>query len=458
MGVNCVWGLKFLTIGYSVEDIGVLPGDNESRGIALNALPNRNQVAGTSGIDHAILWEHQMASAPVLIDLEGLSFQAAPISAALGLNNQFPSAVVGFHALNPNVPIPILWELSGRTSLPTLGGGTGQAYSVNNSMVIIGWSSNAAGEKRACRWIRGVTGWGVEDLGTLGGSNSEARRVNEVGNIVGAADDASGVSHAFRWTLLGGMQDIHSGAGSTIALGINAHDEVVGDLQVGANESAFHWSQSTGLQILAGLAGANVSFATAINDSGLIVGRSVANGPHAVIWYSDQVVRLTDQLIANPGWNLVQADSINNRGQITGFGTAPSGQSRGFLLTPIKVPVPYEFCYLDVSQWERTLPNLVTSPILSDGGGIVVSPDGRVVHVRPPRPDPLSYVGNETSTANQLRALLEDRVSRLGEQSTLTQRVSEISSQIYREIREELMSLGKQVGENWQDRQGHAEL
>jgi probable HAF family extracellular repeat protein len=395
-----------------------------------------------------------MGSPPVLIDLEGLSLQAAPQSAALGLNNQFPSAVVGFHGSAPNQPMPVLWELSGRTPLPTLGGGTGEAYSVNDSMVITGWSSDPAGAKRASRWIRGATAWQVEDLGTLGGASSEARRINSVGSIVGGADDASGVSHAFQWTLPGGMQDIHSGAGSTIAFGVNAHDEVVGDTLIGANESAFHWSQSTGMQTLPGLPGANVSFATSINDSGLVVGRSVANGPNAVIWYGGQVARLTDQLIANPGWQLLQADSINNRGQITGFGAAPSGHVRGFLLTPIKMAVPYEFCYLDIPQWEQTPAFLVSPPILSDGGGIVVGPDGRVLHFKPPRPDPLPFVGNEISTASELRVLLEGRASRAEGQS-LTRTASAIAAEIYKEIREELISLGKQVGENWQDRQAH---
>ena len=36
------------------------------------------------------------------------------------------------------------------------------------------------------------------------------------------------------------------------------------------------------------------------------------------------------------GWILVHATAINDSGQIAGYGTAPYGNTRAFLLTPLK--------------------------------------------------------------------------------------------------------------------------
>ena len=189
----CVLTFVSIVVGYTIESIGVLSGDNESRGFDLNELPVR---AGCRNVGrHACgAMEHQTSLPAILIDLENISFQGAPTSVALGVNNLFPSAVVGSHTIAPNQPTPVLWELSGRTTLPTLAGGAGgigEATGVNGAKVIVGWSRDASGTKLACRWTA-TPGWTVQSLGTLGGPSSSATRINEIGTIVGRADVAAG--------------------------------------------------------------------------------------------------------------------------------------------------------------------------------------------------------------------------------------------------------------------------
>jgi probable HAF family extracellular repeat protein len=52
-----------------------------------------------------------------------------------------------------------------------------------------------------------------------------------------------------------------------------------------------------------------------------------------------QTMQDLNSLIAPaPGWTLVEATAINDRGQIVGFGVNPDGQGRAFLLTPTPEP------------------------------------------------------------------------------------------------------------------------
>jgi hypothetical protein len=58
------------------------------------------------------------------------------------------------------------------------------------------------------------------------------------------------------------------------------------------------------------------------------------NAPHAFIWTSIGGMKDLNSLIpSNSGWVLINANSINTLGQITGYGTV-GGQNHGFLLTP----------------------------------------------------------------------------------------------------------------------------
>jgi probable HAF family extracellular repeat protein len=57
---------------------------------------------------------------------------------------------------------------------------------------------------------------------------------------------------------------------------------------------------------------------------------------------------LTDlnSLVPGSGWTLESATAINDSGQIVGMGTNPAGQGDAFLLTP--VPEPCTLALLDI--------------------------------------------------------------------------------------------------------------
>jgi uncharacterized membrane protein len=139
----------------------------------------------------------------------------------------------------------------------------------------------------------------MKDLGTLpGGVTSMANAINSSEIIVGQSDGtrANGHWHAVLWNVSGTIRD----------LGV--------------------------------LKGGTYSIAFGVNDSEVVVGYGniANNAAHAMIWTSSHGMRDLNSLIpASSGWTLINANAVNNVGQITGYGTH-KGHNRAFLLTPVK--------------------------------------------------------------------------------------------------------------------------
>ncbi len=137
----------------------------------------------------------------------------------------------------------------------------------------------------------------MTDLGTLrGGVTSMANGINTSGVVVGQSDGdrTSGHWHAVKWDATGKIKD----------LGV--------------------------------LKGGTYSVAFAINDSGVVVGyaNTSTNAPHAIVWTSSEGMQDLNALIpADSGWTLINANAINNVGQITGYGSI-GGHNHAFVLTP----------------------------------------------------------------------------------------------------------------------------
>jgi probable HAF family extracellular repeat protein len=92
-----------------------------------------------------------------------------------------------------------------------------------------------------------------------------------------------------------------------------------------------------------GTLGGTSSSATAVNDSGQVVGYSLiaSVAVHAFLYSGGQMLDLNSLVAPGSGFTLVQANGISDTGYITGYGTAPDGQTHAFLLTPVTaVPEP----------------------------------------------------------------------------------------------------------------------
>lgn len=71
-----------------------------------------------------------------------------------------------------------------------------------------------------------------------------------------------------------------------------------------------------------------------INNSGVVIGQSTfTNTYHAFVYSSGRMKDLNKLIPPGSGWVLVEADGVNDSGQIVGMGMH-NGQEHAFLLTP----------------------------------------------------------------------------------------------------------------------------
>lgn len=89
---------------------------------------------------------------------------------------------------------------------------------------------------------------------------------------------------------------------------------------------------------LLGLVAQSVSAATALNNAGVVVGYNfapLARLSHATMWANGCICDLNSMADLNgTGLTLVQANAINERGQVVSFGINENFEARAVLLTP----------------------------------------------------------------------------------------------------------------------------
>jgi probable HAF family extracellular repeat protein len=335
---------------YTVTDIGVLKGDNESNGFWINDSPavvgcadtansEGYPCTGTGAGQHAFYWTRSGG----LKDLGTLP--GGNISGAIGLNDA--GEVVGYSNTSSGLLteynfIAFEWTSSGgMVNLGKLSGGNSScAFEINSSGVIAGDSFVNSTVVDAASWTNNK----IKSLGALPKAIfTAALDINDSGEIVGESVFGYGppfTSHGFQWTSAGGMKDLGtlSGGNTSLANSINSSGIVVGQSNSGSSLHwhAVKWDASNKITDLGTLVGGDYSIAFGINSSSEIVGYGNIsnNAAHAMIWSSTAGMQDLNNLIpANSGWVLINANAINTSGQITGYGTK-GGHNHAFLLTP----------------------------------------------------------------------------------------------------------------------------
>jgi probable HAF family extracellular repeat protein len=254
-----------------------------------------------------------------------------------------------------------IWKNGAMTALPTLpGGNNGQAYWVNDEGQVIGFAENGTPDStcvtpfQVLRFEAVI--WGpkgeVRELHPLKGDTvGFAFGINDKGQVAGTSGLCSNTSpgpvnpggpHAVLWERDGSAIDLGNlGSTPNDATSVNDRGEVVGTAQSPEDGTlhTFLWTKDTGMQDLGAFPGAVVTVAPCchtINYRGEVVGFSIDGttfNSRALLWQGKVPKDLNDFIPAGSPWYLQWAASINDAGEIVGWGTI-NGEVHAFLATP----------------------------------------------------------------------------------------------------------------------------
>lgn len=356
---------------YTIVDLGSLRPDNSGRSRA-DGINEGGQIVGnadfTANADvHAFLREPN----GTMRDLGTGYPQNKGLALAFAVNSA--GTVAGISQNMPEREHAIVWRRDGNGAysahlLDSLTGddlsGAG-ARDINDLGWVVGSGDAPRSSSHGALWQIAEDGTITTiDLGTLrnvDGALSFANALNDAGTIVGSADTAQGYT-ATRWvidasgnpTILDLGKVIENSSSS--ANDINDLGLIVGQqtTQGSFSTRATLWrieaeNEVSSLQ-LPDLLGSEfvVSIAEAINNHGLIVGKSSSvlrpadfyESTHAVAWRigpgdTAGIIDLNSLIPSTLGWELVTATDINDAGQIVGTGRR-NGEDRAFLLNPVE--------------------------------------------------------------------------------------------------------------------------
>ncbi len=286
-----------------------------------------------------------------------------------------------------------LWHQGSVQDLGSLGPDESEPTGVNSQGQVIGIYSSAKGDWRGFLSTHGK----MQDIGTLGGQGCTPRAINASGQIVGSADIArktfnengpgNVITRAFSWQS-GQITDLTAQAGdiggeeASNAESVNDAGVIVGNVDtngtlwdhghvehpnmdyINAVNAAGHYAgngpegmvfaangKSTKIDIAEGYSdGLSVEWASdvkALNTADQVVGkmfwtpgRAQAEGGEAwrksvgFVWQDGKAFDLNSLIPANSGWELEDAQSINDAGWIVGAGKY-YGKEHVFLLKPL---------------------------------------------------------------------------------------------------------------------------
>ena len=313
----------------TITDLGLLPGGSASSALAIN---NRGLIVGLATDStwnlQRPLWD---ANTGAII---GTADNFDPASTAVPEHVNDNGAMAGTESINQNIYFGVCWDSTGQAfGLPPMAGvdpfyGSRhtKAHGINNLGQIVG-----AGKESAPNYFLHAVLWQnkdtpAQDLGFLGKGAyvdySEAFGINDLGHVVG--NSALGTAtRGFLWRD-GHMIDLGALSGQVVseASAVNNTGLVVGKCNLYPVTWTYDVANSSSTPAIRQLpipSGFFSATPTAVNDSDDVTG--YAGSPnidaHAILWRDGQAIDLG----VWPGGHYSVVEGINNLGQIVGTGT-----------------------------------------------------------------------------------------------------------------------------------------
>jgi uncharacterized membrane protein len=238
--------------------------------------------------------------------------------------------LVGFQATGGSDIGGYLWRPGTITMIDGLNGATGRPSAINAADQVTGSSLNSSFfyERGVTKVLPSPPGHGI----------SWSTGINVAGHVVGSSYTGGIYRDPDGWRYANGTITVFSPQFvNTFANATNDMDEVAGSV----DSYAAYWSASGRLKILNTLPNFSTGMSTAINIHGVVVGILAGNNSAAwpriaFLWDGSKMYNLNSLIQggAASGWELNEADSINDAGVIVGLGLL-NGESHAFIATPV---------------------------------------------------------------------------------------------------------------------------
>jgi probable HAF family extracellular repeat protein len=338
--------------GIGVVDLGTLGGKN-SHALGLNtpSAGRRLLIVGdaqnSAGRTAATYWYYNVASGVATAGV-ALSTANDMQSTAYGANES--EQIVGGSYSNTQVTIggvttypsrPVRWTTSGEvgTLLGSLGGSYSQASAINTLGEIVGQSTTADGQMHPFIWSPNAT---LTDLGFVAGVDIQVQDRNAAGTIVGSVRSTpSTLQTAFVWRSIGGFETLPDlgppPAGDGIvsyATAVNDAGVIVGFVNTASfGVRAVRWNLVAGRYVVENLGLGTGSQANDINNAGEIVGTHRAIRSNGGFYLAGSTLKELPALSGS-----ARPFRINENGDVVGFSNSRNGYFHAVVWTHVRTP------------------------------------------------------------------------------------------------------------------------